>query len=127
VNKSVVCAVFALLVFAGCATKGGQDLPPNMVEVKEPKEWVVTSRRTTLRPEPNVYRKVFQIPPSTRLTVLREVILLEDDTADETVRARRRNEHWYQVRYRSEKGWITMWDTTNAPDALSIRMRNVQQ
>ena len=126
-NKSVVCAVFALLVFAGCATKGGQDLPPNMVEVKEPREWVVTSRRTTLRPEPNVYRKVIQIPPSTRLTVLREVILLEDDTADETVRARRRNEHWYQVQYRLKKGWITMWDTTNAPDALSIRMRNSQQ
>jgi len=127
VNKSVVCAVFALLVFAGCATKGGQDLPPNMVEVKEPKEWVVTSRRTTLRPEPNVYRKVIQIPPSTRLTVLREIILLEDDTADETVRARRRNEHWYQVQYRLKKGWITMWDTTNAPDALSIQMRNSQQ
>ena len=126
-NKSVVCAVFALLVFAGCATKGGQDLPPNMVEVKEPKEWVVTSRRTTLRPEPNVYRKVIQIPPSTRLTVLREIILLEDDTADETVRARRRNEHWYQVQYRLKKGWITMWDTTNAPDALSIQMRNSQQ
>ena len=126
-NKSFVCAVFALLVFAGCAGRGMQDLPPNMVEVEDHEEWVVTSRRTTMRPEPNVFRKVIQIPPSTRLTVLREIILLDDDTAEDTVRARRRNEHWYQVQYRVKKGWITMWDTTNAPDALSIQMQNQQQ
>ena len=126
-NKRVVSAVFALLVFAGCVSSGPKDLPPNMVEVEDHEEWVVTSRRTTLRPEPNVYRRVIQIPPSTRLTVLREIILLDDETAEETVRARRRNEHWYQVQYRLKKGWITMWDTTNAPDALSIQMQNQQQ
>jgi len=126
-NKNIVCTVLALLVAIGCATKGARDLPSNMVEVKDHREWVVTSRRTTLRPEPNVFRKVIQIPASTRLTVLREIILLDDDTADETVRARRRNEHWYQVQYRLKKGWITMWDTTDAPDALSIQMRNPQQ
>ena len=120
-NKRIVFAVLALLMFAGCRTRRAFELPPNMVEVQDGKEWVVTSRYTALRPEPNVFLRESTIPPTTRLTVLREVILLYDDTADPSVAARRRNEHWYKVRYREKKGWISMWDTTSAPDSMAVQ------
>jgi len=119
--RRVVYAGLILLACAGCAAQRAKELPPNMVEVEDGREWVVTARRTTLRPEPNVFRKVGTIPVATRLTVDREIILLYDDEADETVAARRRNEHWYMVEYRGQKGWITMWDTTTAPDTMSAQ------